>query len=278
MLATALETLPDGKRVRVARLGAGPPLLLLHGYPDNLQIWAALAPLLATSAQVIAFDWPGLGESDPWPGAVTPEHMAARVVALLDHWGLPRASLLAHDMGGQPALACAARHPERVERLVVMNSLVLPDEDTSWEIKVLRRYGWNRFVLRRLARAVFWRAERTSLPPGQRLPAGLRGELWRSFRRKEVRACVARLCAAYQGTLDQLPALYEQIECPTLVLWGRRDRHFPPAHAQRLQEAILHAHVEVLPEGEHWMAWHAADAVAERVASFLGPPGPVLRG
>jgi len=278
MLDTALEALPDGRRVRVARLGQGPPLLLLHGYPDSLQIWSALAPLLAPSATVIAFDWPGMGESDPWPGAVTPEHMAGRVATLLDHWGLPRASVLGHDMGGQPALALAALHPDRVERLVVMNALVLPDEDTSWEIKVLRRYGMYRLVLRHLARAVFWRAERTFLPAGVRLPEELRAEMWRWFRRREVRAFVARLCAAYEGTLDRLPALYERIECPTLVLWGGRDRHFPPAHAQRLQEAVLHARLEVLPEGEHWMAWHDADVVAERVASFLAASAPILRG
>lgn len=274
MLDTTLETVPGGRRVRVARLGQGPPLLLLHGYPDTLQIWSALAPLLAPRATVTAFDWPGAGESDPWPGAVAPEHMADRVAALLDHWRIERATVVGHDMGGQPALACAARHPDRVERLVVMNALVLPD-DTSWEVKVLRRYGLYRFVLRHLASPMFWRALRTFLPPGQRLPDDLRAELWRSFRRPEVRAFVADMCAAYEGRLHHLPALYEEVACPTLVLWGGRDRHFPPAHARRLQEAIPHARVEVLPEGEHWMAWHAAGLVAERIASFLDAP-PVL--
>ena len=116
MLSVTMETVSGGRRLRVARLGKGPPLVLLHGYPENLQIWCELTPLLAERFEVIAFDWPGMGESDPWPGAVAPEHMAARVVALLDHWGIERASLVGHDMGGQPALACAARHPDRVER------------------------------------------------------------------------------------------------------------------------------------------------------------------
>ena len=43
MLPTILETLPNGRRLRVARLGSGPPLVLLHGYPDNLQLWCELA-------------------------------------------------------------------------------------------------------------------------------------------------------------------------------------------------------------------------------------------
>ena len=69
MLPTSIEILEGGRKLRVARMGLGPPVLLLHGYPDNLQIWCELAPRLATSFQVIAVDWPGMGESDRWPAA-----------------------------------------------------------------------------------------------------------------------------------------------------------------------------------------------------------------
>ena len=99
----------DGKRVRMARLGSGPPLVLLHGYPDTLQIWSALAPLLAPRFDVIAFDWPGIGGSDAWSGGATPFDLARRVVRLLDHWQLDRATVAGHDMGGQAALATAAQ-------------------------------------------------------------------------------------------------------------------------------------------------------------------------
>src|SRR5207244_5403448 len=201
MLATMFQTLPGGKRLRLARLGSGPPLVLLHGYPDNLQIWCELAPRLADRFEVIAFDWPGMGYSDAWPGGTTPAHMADRLRTLLDAWGVGRAGVVGLDMGGQPALAFAARHPERTLGLVVMNSLVFGDEATSWEIRVLRRFGWNRFVLRRLPWLVFRRAERTFLPRGVALPPGLRADLWDGFRRPEVRAFISRLCAGYQGTL-----------------------------------------------------------------------------
>lgn len=70
MLATSHELI-DGKRLRIAHLGDGPPLLLLHGYPDTLQIWSNLAPLLAARFHVIAFDWPGMGESEAWSGGAT---------------------------------------------------------------------------------------------------------------------------------------------------------------------------------------------------------------
>jgi pimeloyl-ACP methyl ester carboxylesterase len=269
MLATTFETLGDGKRLRVARLGCGPPVVLLHGYPDNLQIWCELAPRLADRYEVIAPDWPGMGESDPWPGGATPWHMADRLRTLLDVWGIDRASLVGLDMGGQPALAFAARYPDRIGRLVVMNSLVLWDEATSWEIRILRRFGWNRLILRRLPGIVFRRAERTFLPRGVRLPPNLRAEFWGSFRRPEVRGFIAKMCAGYQGTLPRLPEQYARIACPTLVLWAGQDRHFPPAHAERLHALVPGSRLQILPGAEHWMAWSRAEEVADRIRDFM---------
>jgi pimeloyl-ACP methyl ester carboxylesterase len=273
VLEARIEPAPGGQRLRLARLGSGPPLVLLHGYPDNLQIWSALAPRLAARFTVVAMDWPGMGRSEAWPGGATPLHMAERLRALLDHWGLGRVTLLGMDMGGQPALAFAGQHPERTERIVVMNSLVLGDEPTSWEIALLRRFGWNRFLLRRLPGVVFRRAMSTSLPRGERLPADLRADLWDTFRRPEVRAFVSKMCAGYQGTLPKLPALYAQIACPVLALWGERDRHFPPSQGAKLRTLLRDARLEVLPGAEHWMVWHRAADVARAVEAFLQSPG-----
>ena len=205
MLDTSIETLPNGRRLRVARLGAGPPLLLLHGYPDNLQIFCRVARELARDFRVIAFDWPGMGASEEWPGGASPTQMAERLVALLDAWDIERADLLGADMGGQPALVAAAEFPERVRRLTVMNSLVLWDEETSWEIALLRRHGWNRLVLEHLPRLVFRRALATFLPRDDGLPRALRDDLWQHFRQPAVRRYVARMCAGYQGALPRLP-------------------------------------------------------------------------
>src|SRR5260370_1028943 len=82
MLDAVIEMLPNGRRLRVAGLGDGSPLVLLHGYPDNLQIWCELVPRLADRRRVIAFDWPGMGRSEAWPGGATPMHMAERLLAL----------------------------------------------------------------------------------------------------------------------------------------------------------------------------------------------------
>lgn len=269
MLDTVTETLPNQRRLRVACVGQGPPLILLHGYPDNLQIWCELAPRLAELRHVIAFDWPGLGQSEAWPGGATPMLMADRLLALLDAWHIDRADIAGLDMGGQPALVFAARYPERVGRLIVMNSLVFGDEATSWEIRVLRRFGWNRLIIRSLPWLVFCRARRTFLPRGVELPDPLYADMWQSFRQPSVRAYIAKMCAGYQGTLPQLPELYRQIRCRTLVLWGERDKHFPPIHAERLHATIAGSCLDTVAGGEHWMPWYLADVVAARMRTFL---------
>ncbi|HXJ04877.1 MAG TPA: alpha/beta hydrolase [Candidatus Acidoferrum sp.] len=271
MLATETET-HGGHKLRVARLGSGPPVILLHGYPDNLQIWSELAPRLAARFKVIAFDWPGMGLSEAWTGGATPFDFARRLRTLMDSWSIERAAIIGHDMGGQPALALAAEYPPRISQLVVMNSLVIWDEKTSWEIALLRKFGWNRILLKRMPRAVFWRAIQTFLPGSFKLDAELRGDLWESFQKLEVREFVVRMCAGYQGTLPRLKQLYPSIQSPSLFLWAERDKHFPVSHAKRLAEMVPGAKLEEIPRGGHWMALNLAEEVSTRILRFLGSP------
>jgi pimeloyl-ACP methyl ester carboxylesterase len=269
MLATSFET-HGGRELRVARLGSGRPVILLHGYPDNLQVWSELAPRLAARCEVIAFDWPGMGYSEAWTGGATPFDFARRLRTLMDDWKIEKAAIVGHDMGGQPALAFAAENLERVSSLVVMNSLVIWDEKTSWEISLLRKFGWNRVLLERLPRAVFFRAIRTFLPRGYKLSEELRSDLWKSFQRPEVRKFVVRMCAGYQGTLPRLKQLYPSIQTPALFLWAERDKHFPVAHAEKLAEIVPGARLEIVPSAGHWMALNLAEEVSTHILRFLG--------
>jgi pimeloyl-ACP methyl ester carboxylesterase len=269
MLATSVET-HGGRILRVARLGSGPRVILLHGYPDNLQVWSELAPRLAAHYEVIAFDWPGMGYSEAWSGGATPFDFARRLHTLMDGWKIEKAAIIGHDMGGQPALAFAAEHQQRICKLVVMNSLVIWDEKTSWEIALLRKFGWNRILLERMPRAVFFRAIRTFLPLGYKISEELRRDLWESFQRPEVRKFVVRMCAGYQGTLPRLKQLYPSIRTPSLFLWAERDKHFPAAHARKLSEMVLGAKLEIVPRAGHWMALNLAEDVSARILRFLG--------
>ena len=270
LLATDRILLSNGKYLRIARLGHGPPIVLLHGYPENLQVWSRMAPRLAERFEVIAFDWPGMGYSDEWPGGATPQLLAKRLLTIVDELHLQRPTIVGMDMGGQPALAFASLYPDRVRRLVVMNSLVFGDEKTSWEIRLLRMFGFNRFALRTLPRLIFHRAARTFLPRGEQIDEQLRDDFWTAFSSSSVRRFISKMCAGYQGALKQLPGLYATIRCPTLVLWAEHDKHFPVVQARRLHQTIPGSMLEIVPGATHWMPLSLTPLLAESIIAFDG--------
>ena len=251
----------QGKRVRYFRDGEGPAVIFLHGYPDNLQMWSGVAPLLG-GFERIAFDWPGMGGSEAWVGGATPFHMADRLIALLDHWRIDRSALVAIDMGGQPAVVAAAQHPSRISHLVVSGSLLQWDAPTSFDIRMLRKFRFNEFFLKHFPSAVFRRAVSSSIP---KLDDDVREDFWQSFRRRDVRDFIVRMCAGYQGTLAKLP---DHVTVPALCLWGEKDRHFPPIHAQRLRGAT----VTIIEGGEHWLPLQKPQEFADHVRIVLSSP------
>jgi len=110
-----------GVSLHVAEAGDGPPLVLLHGWPQHWWSFRALIPRLAERYRVIAPDLRGWGWSDAPPGDYAKTTFAADVLALLDAEDLDRVRLVGHDWGGYAAFLLALQHPERVERVVALD-------------------------------------------------------------------------------------------------------------------------------------------------------------
>jgi haloacetate dehalogenase len=115
--------------------GSGPALLLLHGFPQTHLMWRDLAPILAHDFTVVCADLPGYGQSDCPPSDAdhapySKRAMAKDMVDVMDVLGFERFAIAGHDRGGRVAYRTALDHPERVERLAVLD--VLP-VDTTWE-------------------------------------------------------------------------------------------------------------------------------------------------
>ena len=106
--------------LHVAEAGEGPPLLLVHGWPQHWWIWRHLIPPLARRYRVLAPDLRGHGWSDAPPHDYAKTTFAADLLALLDAEGIERTRIIAHDWGGYAAFLLALEHPERVERLVAL--------------------------------------------------------------------------------------------------------------------------------------------------------------
>lgn len=120
--------------IRVA--GAGPPLLLLHGFPQTSLMWRNVAPLLARTFSVICADLRGYGQSGCPASAAdhTPyskRTMALDMVSVMERLGFSRFSVAGHDRGGRVAYRMALDHPERVVRLALLD--IVPTL-TAWEL------------------------------------------------------------------------------------------------------------------------------------------------
>lgn len=108
----------------VAIAGKGPAVLLLHGFPHTWQLWSEVIPRLARHHRVISPDMRGLGASTRAEDGYDAGTLAADTEGLLDAVGEPSAAVVAIDAGVPPAFLLAMRRPDRVRRLVVMESLL----------------------------------------------------------------------------------------------------------------------------------------------------------
>ena len=131
----AIEVETEDARIFVRRFGSGPPVLLLHGFPQTHLMWREVAPILARDFTVICADLRGYGRSacpasraDHWP--YSKRVMANDMAAVTTKLGFSRFSVAGHDRGGRVAYRLALDRPERVERLAVLD--ILPTADT-WE-------------------------------------------------------------------------------------------------------------------------------------------------
>src|SRR5262249_12189083 len=125
-----METLSvqtNGSRLWVGeQAGQGPPIILMHGFPDNHHLYDRLLPHLG-GGRVVTFDFLGWGDSDkPADHAYTTDAQTAELDRVIAALNVDRVILVAHDASGPPAIDWALAHPDRVERLVLLNTYYSP--------------------------------------------------------------------------------------------------------------------------------------------------------
>ncbi len=110
-----------GLRMHVAEAGAGPPALLVHGWPQHWYAWRKVIPLLAPHHRLICPDLRGFGWSDAPPGSYAKAELARDVLALLDELGLQEVELIAHDWGAWVGFLMCLDQPERFRHYLALN-------------------------------------------------------------------------------------------------------------------------------------------------------------
>jgi pimeloyl-ACP methyl ester carboxylesterase len=242
----------SGVRVRVAESGSGPTLLLLHGLFLDSSTWNGLRDNLARDHRVVTPDLPGFGASEkPHPSrfAYTVESFAEVVADLYAGLELGRATLVGHCLGGAIAVTLAARHPELVSELVLIDALVEPPRLGAYGRLgplplvggVLLRQLWNRAVF-----SAFFREQLLSSPDALGLPAI--HAYYDAFNDPAARTSAHEVLRSARD-MRPLAARSSGLRLPTLVAWGNADRIVPADVGRRLARAIKDCRLELLDAG-----------------------------
>jgi pimeloyl-ACP methyl ester carboxylesterase len=244
-----------------------PAILFFHGFGSSLHTWEAWASALESTYRVVRFDLPGNGLSDPDPtGDYSDERSLQLFLAVMDSLGLAKAGIAGHSIGGRLAWTFAARHPERVERLV----LVAPDGFASPGFE----YGRAADVPASLALIRYMLPKpllTMSLEPAYADPTVMTPALATRYHEMMLApgARQAMLARMRQTVLtDPVPQL-RGIQAPTLLIWGKEDAMIPFATADDYLGALPNARLSALPGVGHVPQEERAELGLEALRDFL---------
>ncbi len=222
-------------------VGAGPSLILLHGLAGSARWWARNVPVLERSFRVVAMDLPGFGTS-PRGHRLALDEAARQLADSMDRLGIERASVIGHSMGGLIAGALAADHPERVDRLVLVDAAFLA-------------LGPDRLApLKGSASTLRWTA-----------PSLLPRLVMDGFRAGPLRLADASFQLLSADWRDKLP----RIAAPTLVVWGEHDAICPIAIGHEIVSLVADARLLVVEGAGHNPMWEQPDVFDREVIAFL---------
>ncbi|ADJ42228.1 alpha/beta hydrolase [Amycolatopsis mediterranei S699] len=131
----------NGIRMHYRRAGDGPPLFLLHGWPQTSHCWRQVMAPLAETHTVIAPDLRGYGHSDKPKSGYDKRTMAADIAALADHLGFAKTAVAGHDRGGRVAHRWALDRPDQVDRLAVLD--IVPTRAMWQRLDVIAKPSWH---------------------------------------------------------------------------------------------------------------------------------------
>lgn len=288
------EAIVNGVRSHYVESGEGPLVVLLHGFPGHWYSWREQIPALVEAGyRVVAPDMRGYNRSEKPPGvsAYRIGRLVEDVLALIDHCGVEHAHVVGHDWGGVVAWEVAARHPDSVDRLVVLNAphpgayrRELRDRNSdqakrSWYV-LLFQLPWLPEFLFRMGDQ---RLLETFLREGSNDPDAFDREAIRRYKRAcgrpgAMTAMLNYYRALFRGTVRGtvpgwgVPGATTSdglIDRPTLLLWGLDDEALSPRLTDGVDEWVPEIEVERVEGASHWVQMDAPDRVNDSLVEFL---------
>jgi haloacetate dehalogenase len=278
----------QGITVNHATAGSGPPLLLLHGYPENHLMWRHVAPALADNHTVVVADLRGYGDSGkPAPDAAglvySKRSMANDQVGLMRQLGFAQFGLVGHDRGARVAHRLVLDHPDAVSRLAVLD--IVPTRHVLRNVTRAMATAYYHWFFLATPNGVpehmiaadpgFWVRSLIAplLGPGASIEQAVMDDYIRCFADPGT---IAGSCADYRAAAstdlvhdEESAAAGQKIECPVLALWGTQafvGRNYEPVSVWK--EYASDVRGSALATG-HFLPEESPDVVSTALRDFL---------
>ena len=292
-LTTARIELPTGVTLNVAMGGArgGEAIVFLHGFPDSHRTWREIAPALAGDYFVICPDQRGFAASDKPEGveAYRTDRILEDLLALADQLDLDRFTLVGHDWGGAVAWLAALRHPDRIKRLVIVNSphpllfqkSLIADpaqRAASQYISAFRNPGMER-GLEAMGLETFYAKTFASHADISKVPAEERAAYLADW---GAPGALTAMLNWYRASEIVVPAVGEAadmpfwttlpfptVKVPTLVVWALRDTALLPVQLDGLDALVEDLTLVEVPDAGHFIPWEKPAPVIRAIGEFM---------
>jgi pyruvate dehydrogenase E2 component (dihydrolipoamide acetyltransferase) len=247
-----------GRKIQYLKLGEGTPLLLLHGFGGDINVWVFNQEALAAERAVYAIDLPGHGGSTKDVGDGDLASFVQVAAGFMDEMRIEKAHVFGHSMGGAIAGSLAITHPEKVESLALIASAGLGEEINGDYIEGFIAAN-RRKEMREALKLLFADPELVNRQ--------LVNDVMKFKRMDGVDEALRKIADKLfpGGKQADVPDL-SGVEVPMLVVWGAEDKIVPVAHAQNAPD---NARVEVLENTGHMPQMEAAGQTNRLIGEFF---------
>lgn len=257
--------------IRWTRIGAGPPIVLVHGTPYSSRIFRSVVPALAEQREVFLFDHLGYGQSEQREGQdLSIAAQGRRFARLLEYWGFDAPSVVATDIGGAITLRALLLEGAAMGDLLLFDAVTGGDWERGLFALMLEHAevfeALPGYAHRALVAAHMENATELGFRPG------LLDELLEPWVGPDGQAAYYRQYSQLrQVDTEEYEHLLDTISIPVRILWGRQDRILPPEYADWIAARLTDAPLTWENNAGHLLA---EDAPARLLAEILAQPAP----
>ncbi len=266
----------DGMQVHYRQTGEGPPLLLIHGFGGNLWHWKDWTSELDQTHKVVSLDLPGFGLTGPHPAG---DYSTKMYIDFIDRFmtklSIDTFHLGGNSMGGGFAWQYAVQYPEKIRKLILVNSSGYPRDGQSGKMllgfRLLQMPVINQLVTKITPRSILKKTvEDVYADPTHATPQEV--DFYSDMLRRSGnrRALVQRMAVAKEDLSPEI----KKVKAPTLIVWGDRDRLIPFENAYQFERDIPSAKAIVYENVGHVPQMEIPERSVRDVIHFLSESSP----